>query len=77
MFAGIYFCNFKGGRENRLINPSQTLLNLQYLLLKFWPPLFNIYTSTNLPDVLDVCLSVMVRGLVTVVIIKTNIYTYC
>ncbi len=34
MFAGIYFCDLcmfnKGGHEHRQINPSQTLMNLQY-----------------------------------------------
>ncbi len=30
MFAGILFLRCKGGRENRQINPSQPLMNLQY-----------------------------------------------
>ncbi len=30
MFAGYLFLRFKDGREIRQINPSQTLMNLQY-----------------------------------------------
>ncbi len=30
MFAGYLFLRFKGGHEIRQINPSQTLMNLQY-----------------------------------------------
>ncbi len=36
MFVGVYFCdlnNVKGGRENLQINPSQTLMNLQYSII--------------------------------------------
>ncbi len=32
MFAGYLFLRFKDGREIRQINPSQTLMNLQYCL---------------------------------------------
>ncbi len=31
--CGVFILRFKGGRENRQINPSQTLMNLQYLIL--------------------------------------------
>ncbi len=31
MFAGYLFLRFKDGREIRQINPSQTLMNLQYI----------------------------------------------
>ena len=34
MFAGYLFLRFKDGREIRQINPSQTLMNLQYQTLK-------------------------------------------
>ncbi len=30
MFAGIYFCNLK---QNHQISPSQTLMNLQYIVV--------------------------------------------
>ncbi len=33
MFAGYLFLLFKDCREVRQINPSQTLMNLQYILL--------------------------------------------
>ncbi len=32
MFVGIYFLRFEGGCENRQINSSQTLMNLQYMI---------------------------------------------
>ncbi len=32
MFAGYLFLQIKDGREIRQINPSQTLMNLQYVL---------------------------------------------
>ncbi len=39
MFAGIFFVlRFKGGHENHKINPSQTLINLQYLLFSILLP---------------------------------------
>ncbi len=34
MFAGYIFLRFKDGREIRQINPSQTLMNLQYKDIK-------------------------------------------
>ncbi len=36
MFAGYLFLRFKEAREIRQINPSQTLMNLQYLLDSHW-----------------------------------------
>ena len=46
MFVGIYFCDFKCGRENRQINPSQTLMNLQYMKLRAFTRLKIFYRST-------------------------------
>ncbi len=33
MFAGYLFLRFTDGRENRQTNTSQTLMNLQYIVL--------------------------------------------
>ncbi len=36
MFVGDLFLHFKDGREIRQINPSQPLMNLQYLRNPAW-----------------------------------------
>ncbi len=42
MFAGYLFLRFKDGREIRQINPSQTLMNLQYPKLDYMCVLTNV-----------------------------------
>ncbi len=50
MFAGIYFCDLK--IEFRQINPSQTLMNLQFLVCQFdsLNSIFNSQMKKSLGD---------------------------